>query len=213
MLAAVLTFSAASALIVMLPGPDTLVVVRNLVRGGRGQAVRTAVGVLSGLVVWVGTASLGLSALLRASRTGYDVLRIVGAAYLLYLGVQSLRSRTVPMSGADAGGDSLPVAARRRGLLGVGYGAGLATDLLNPKVGVFFVTFLPGFVPHGENVGLATLLFGAIFILQTALYFTVVVSLASRVTGWMTNMRTKRRLDRATGLVLIGFGLRLATEA
>lgn len=203
MLTALLACSAASALIVMLPGPDTLVVVRNLLRGGRGQAIRTALGVLSGLVVWVGTAALGLSAVLRASRTGYDVLRIVGAAYLLYLGIQSLRARRLPMD------DSLP----RRGLLGSGYGAGLATNLLNPKVGVFFVTFLPGFVPHGASVGLSTLAFGGIFILQTGIYFAVLIALASRILAWLSSVRTKRRLDRATGVVLIGFGLRLASEA
>lgn len=208
MLTALLTVSAASALIVMLPGPDTLVVVRNLVRGGRSQAIRTAMGVLTGLVVWVGTASLGLSALLRASRTGYDVLRIAGAAYLLYLGVQSLRARTVRMEDGPTD-DALP----RRSLLGFGYGAGVATDLLNPKVGVFFVTFLPGFVPHGASVGLSTLAFGGIFIAQTGIYFAVLIALASRILAWMSSARTKRRLDRATGMVLIGFGLRLATEA
>jgi threonine/homoserine/homoserine lactone efflux protein len=207
MLTALLTFSAASALIVMLPGPDTLVVVRNLLRGGRSQAIRTALGVLTGLVVWVGTAALGLSALLRASHTGYDVLRIAGAAYLLYLGVQSLRARALPMSEGPA--DALP----RRSLLGFGYSAGVATDLLNPKVGVFFVTFLPGFVPHGASVGLSTLAFGSIFILQTGIYFAALIAMASRILAWMSSVQTRRRLDRATGMVLIGFGLRLATEA
>jgi len=217
MLAALLTFTTASVLIVLLPGPDTLVVVRNLLRGGRRQATWAAAGVLVGLVVWVTTAALGLSALLRASRTGYDVLRIAGAAYLLFLGVQSLRSRAVPMSGEPAMGDEHPQPRARRArsrpaLLGRGFGAGLATDLLNPKVGVFFVTFLPGFVPHGANVAAASAAFGAIFIVETAIYFAVLVGLATKVTRWMNDPRIRRRLERATGVVLVGFGVRLATE-
>jgi len=208
-LAALLTFTTASVLIVLLPGPDTLVVVRNLLRGGRRQAASAAVGVLTGLMIWVATAALGLSALLRASHTGYDVLRFVGAAYLLYLGVQSLRSRAVPMSGEPAMGQPRQ---NHRPLLGRGFGAGLATDLLNPKVGVFFVTFLPGFVPHGANVATASLAFGAIFIVETGIYFAVLVGLAAKVTRWMNEPIIRRRLERATGVVLLGFGVRLATE-
>jgi threonine/homoserine/homoserine lactone efflux protein len=204
MTTAVVTFALAAALIVLLPGPDTLVVVRNLVRGGRRTAVLTVAGVLTGLACWVVAAAFGLSALLRASHDAYLVLRIVGAVYLVWLGIQSLRARSVTLS-ADA--------PTRRGLLGRGYGAGLATDLLNPKVGVFFVTFLPGFVPSGEPVGTTSLVFGAIFVVETAIYFAVLLLLAGRVTGWMNHPVVRRRLDRATGAVLIAFGARLATES
>jgi threonine/homoserine/homoserine lactone efflux protein len=207
-LGALLGFAAASILIVLLPGPDTLVVVRNLLRGGRRRAIATVAGVLSGLVVWVVSTSLGLSALLRASHTGYDVLRYVGGAYLLWIGVQALRGKTAP-----TGDEADVVAPRRYGpLLGSGYVAGVATDLLNPKVGVFFVTFLPAFVPKGSDIGVVTLSFGAIFIAETAIYFAVLIGIADRVIGWMTNARTRQRLDRAAGLVFIGFGVRLATE-
>jgi threonine/homoserine/homoserine lactone efflux protein len=202
-----LGFAAASVLIVLLPGPDTLVVVRNLVRGGRRRAAATVVGVLSGLVIWVAVASLGLAAVLRASHTGYDVLRYVGGAYLIYVGVQALRSRV-----AAAGVDEGPAPRRYGPLLGSGYVAGLATDLLNPKVGVFFVTFLPAFVPRGADVGWVTLALGAVFILETLLYFIALIGVADRVVAWMTDTRTRRRLDKGAGLVFIGFGLRLATE-
>jgi threonine/homoserine/homoserine lactone efflux protein len=161
------------------------------------------VGVLSGLVVWVVGAALGLSALLRASHDGYTALRIAGGVYLVWLGVRSLRSRA----------SALDVPAGRRGLLGTGYGAGLATDLLNPKVGVFFVSFLPGFMPHGRHdVGALSLLLGGVFIAETAIYFAVLIRLAARVTRWMTDERTRRRLDRGTGFVLLGLGARLAAE-
>ncbi len=206
MLVALATFAVASVLIVLLPGPDTLVVVRSLVRGGRSRGLATVLGILCGLSVWVTAAALGLSALLRASEVGYSALRFAGAAYLLWLGVQSFRSRGAASSPADA----VPA---RGGVLGTGFMAGLLTDLLNPKVGVFFVTFLPGFVPAGYSVGWLSLLLGAIFIAETALYFAVLLGLAARVTAWMTAPRTRRRLDVLTGRVLVAFGVRLATES
>ena len=196
-------FTLAAVLIVLLPGPDTLVVLRNLLRGGRGAAIRTVLGVLTGLAVWVVTAALGLSAVLRASHDAYLALRIAGAAYLIWLGVQSLRSR-----GAVA--DEAPT--RRRGLIGTGYPAGLATDLLNPKVGVFFVTFLPSFVPRGYPVGWVTLLLGGVYVGLTALYFAVLIAVSRPVTRWLSTRHIRRRMDRLTGLVLLGFGLRLSLE-
>jgi len=202
MLLSVGTFTFAAMLIVLLPGPDTLVVLRNLVRGGRVAAARTVLGVLSGLVVWVGAAALGLSAVLRASHDAYSALRVAGALYLLWLGVQSLRAR----------GHQPHHAVQRRGLVATGYFAGLTTNLLNPKVGVFFVTFLPGFVPHGYSVGWVSLMLGAIFVVLTASYFTVLLALSGRVARWLNTVRIRRRMDRVTGLVLIGFGLKLALE-
>ena len=211
MLTALLTFTVAAGLIVLLPGPDTLVVLRNLLRHGRRRAALTVAGVLTGLTVWVAVAALGLSAVLRASTDAYAALRIAGAVYLLWLGIQSLRARRPALGDAGVFTTEGGPASTRRGLLGSGYGSGLATDLLNPKVGVFF-TFLPGFVPRGESVGTTTLLLGAVFVAETALYFTVLLLLAGRITGWMAHPRVQRRLDRATGLVLVGFGVRLAVE-
>jgi threonine/homoserine/homoserine lactone efflux protein len=201
MLVALAAFSLAAALIILLPGPDTLVMIRSIVRGGRSRGVSTACGNLLGLAVWVSAAALGLSALLRASHLGYDVLRIAGAGYLIWLGVQSIRLRRTPTDD------------RRSGLVGTGFLAGLITNLLNPKVGVFFVTFLPGFVPHGYPVGATSLIFGAIFVLETAVYWIVLLGLAAKVTHWMNQPRTRRRLDATAGAVLIAFGARLAVES
>ena len=206
MLTASVTFALAAALIVLLPGPDTLVVLRNLVRGGRRRAALTVAGVLCGLSVWVVAAALGMAALLHASEQAYLALRVVGAGYLLWLGVQTLRSRSVPDLVPDTAAE-LPTGGRGRG-----FGAGLATDLLNPKVGVFFVTFLPGFVPDGQPVGAASLAFGAIFVVETAAYFALLLFLAGRITGWLRDTTVRRWLDRTTGTVLIGFGLRLVVE-
>ena len=204
MLLSVLAFTGAAALIVLLPGPDTLVVVRSILRGGRRQGILTALGNLTGLTIWVTCAVLGIAALLRASEVGYDVLRVVGACYLLFLGVQAWRSR------GQVADEDAP--AERSSVLGTGFRAGILTNLLNPKVGVFFVTFLPGFVPSGASVATITALYGVIFVVLTALYWVVLLGLAGRVTAWMNTPKIRRRLDIATAGVLVAFGIRLATE-
>jgi threonine/homoserine/homoserine lactone efflux protein len=204
---AVLGFSLAAGLIVLLPGPDTLVVLRSLIREGRPRARRTVLGVLTGLTIWAGCAVLGLSALLRASHDGYLALRLVGAVYLCVLGIQAFRARGVSAE-LTSGGEG----KRRRGVIGTGYVAGLTTDLLNPKVGVFFVTFLPAFVPHGEPIGPVTLLFGALFVIETGLYFVLFLAFADRLMAGMQRPRVRLVLDKCTGAVLVGFGLRLALE-
>ena len=214
-------FTVAAVLIVLLPGPDTLVVLRNLVRGGRRTAARTAAGVLTGLAVWVLAAALGLSALLRASHDGYLALRIAGGCYLVWLGVQSWRSRgapaTTPASTTATAPTSTPTSTPASPIEAgpgwrTGYAAGLATDLLNPKVGVFFVTFLPGFIPAHRSVAGTSLLMGAIFVALTAAYFVALLAAAGRVVRWMGDRRVRRRMDRATGAVLLAFGVRLILE-
>lgn len=202
MLLNVLAFVGAATLIVLLPGPDTLVVVRSILRGGRRQGTLTALGNLTGLTIWVAAAALGIAALLHASQIGYDVLRGVGACYLIYLGVTAFASRGVVHDAPQA----------RAGVLGTGYRAGVLTNLLNPKVGVFFVTFLPGFVPHGTSAGVMTAVFGAIFVILTALYWVLLLAVSGKVTAWMNAPTIRRRLDIATSGVLIAFGVRLATE-
>ncbi|MEP6600086.1 MAG: LysE family translocator [Actinomycetota bacterium] len=208
MLVEIAAFSAAAALIVLLPGPDTLVVLRSLLRHGRPHAGWTVIGVLSGLAIWVCVAALGLSAVLRASDDAYLALRVAGGIYLIWLGVRSLRAR---LSGASthAARHRQP---RRPGLMDSGYAAGLATDLLNPKVGVFFVTFLPGFVPPGQSVGVVSLLLGAIFIVEAAAYFAILLVVSGSVTRWLDTPQIRRRMDRITGAVLIAFGVRLVLE-
>jgi threonine/homoserine/homoserine lactone efflux protein len=214
-LIALASFLLASVLIVLLPGPDTLVVVRGLVRGGRSGGVSTAAGVLCGLVVWVTATSLGLSALLQASEVGYDVLKAAGACYLVWIGARSLLS--VWRGPGDAAalaieGDG-PMAPAPARLGGSGFVAGFLTDILNPKVGVFFVSFLPGFVPAGDHaVGWTMLGFGAVFTMLTALYFLGMVAMSGTIATWMASPRIRRRLDAMTGLVLVGFGVRLAIE-
>ncbi len=187
----------------LLPGPDTVVILRSIVRGGRRRGVATVLGIQTGLVLWITAAVLGLAALLRASEVTYTVLRVVGAAYLVWLGVQSLRTRGTRL---DAPG------TQRQPLGGTGYWAGLLSNVLNPKVGVFFVTFLPAFVPSGAAVVPTLLLYGAVFIALNLAYQLPLVLLADRVTRLVSRPRVRRAMDVVTGTVLIGFGIRLASE-
>jgi RhtB (resistance to homoserine/threonine) family protein len=198
-----LTFLAAATLIIVAPGPDTLLVTRNVFRRGRRGGFVTAAGTVTGLALWSVAAALGLSALLAASRVGYDVVRVAGGLYLIWLGVQSLRSQgAVPAAPTEA-----PPMPMHRAYL-----SGVLSNLLNPKIGVFFVTFLPGFVPTGAPVGSTAALLGALFVVETALWLVVVVWLVGRGSGWLSRRGVRRWLDRVTGVVLIGFGVRVAAE-
>jgi len=203
MAVALLTFLAAATLLIVAPGPDTLLVTRNVFRRGRRGGLVTAAGTVTGLALWSAAAALGLSALLAASRVGYDVVRVAGGLYLIWLGVQSLRSHGVV---AAAPAEAPPIAMHRA------YLSGVLSNLLNPKIGVFFVTFLPGFVPTGAPVGATAALLGALFVVETGLWLVVLVWLVGRGTGWLSERGVRRWLDRVTGVVLIGFGIRVAAE-
>lgn len=212
MLTTVTAFSVAAALLVVLPGPDTLAVVRGMIRGGRRRAIWTGLGGLTGLVIWVSITAAGLAAVLHASHAGYTALKWVGAAYLLWLGVQSFRSRTLsPVAEPGGTGATDPSHIRRRPFQG--FTTGLATNLLNPKIGVLFVALLPGFVPSGHSVGAMSLLLGGIYVAETAVYVTVLIALSGTVVDWMARPRVRRRLDRLMGLVFVGFGVQLVAEA
>ncbi len=212
MTAALVGFALATTLLILAPGPDSLLVMRNTVRGGRRAGLATAAGTLSGLLVWAIGATLGLSALLQASRVGYDVLRFAGAAYLIWLGVTTLglfrRRTTHTHHQAEPAGPTAPVAR-----LGRVYLNGLVSNVFNPKIGVFFIAFLPGFIPAGESTAMFSLTLGLWFVVETGLWLATVVWMVTRGVGWLRRTTVQRWIERATGAVLIGFGLRLATEA
>ena len=224
MTTALLGFALASTLVILAPGPDSMLVMRNTMRGGRRAGWVTACGTLSGLTIWALAAALGLSALLRVSHVGYDILRFCGAAYLLWLGVTSLahfRRKNTAEPVAQAGGSAPavpgptvpgrtgPGAARPRRA----YLNGMLSNLLNPKISVFFMAFLPAFVPAGASAVGFSLVLGIWFIAETGLWLAVVAWLADRGVRWLRRPAVQRWMERITGIVLIGFGLRLATES
>jgi threonine/homoserine/homoserine lactone efflux protein len=220
MTAALLAFALAATVLILAPGPDSLLVMRNTLRGGRRAGWVTAGGTLSGLLVWVVAAVLGLSELLRVSRVGFDILRFAGAAYLIWLGVSSLGlGRRKPARNQPTGQPGTPVTPRvadePAGTAPAGwprvYLNGLLSNLFNPKIGVFFVAFLPGFIPAGVPAAQFSLALGLWFIAETGAWLATLAWLVARGVGWLRRSAVQRWLERVTGLVLIGFGVRLAT--
>jgi threonine/homoserine/homoserine lactone efflux protein len=213
MLTGLLGFALATTLLIVAPGPDTMVVIRNTLRGGRRPGVTTSAGILTGLFIWAVAAALGLSALLQASRVGYDVLRFAGAVYLTWLGLTSLglfrRRGTRHQDGVEDPAEAQrPAVTPRRAYLN-----GVMSNLFNPKIGVFFIAFLPGFIPAGQSAMVSSFLLGMWFVAETGLWLAALVWMATRGVGWLRHSAAQRWLERATGVVLIGFGVRLATEA
>jgi len=212
MTATLAAFALAATLLILAPGPDSMLVLRNTLRGGRRAGWVTASGTMSGLLVWATAAALGLSALLQASRVGYDVLRIAGACYLAWLGLTSLglfrRAEPAPETGDRPGPpvrDETNRVTRRRLYL-----TGLVSNLLNPKIGVFFIAFLPGFIPSRSPAPALSFGLGLWFVAETGVWLATVAWLAARGVGWLSRPGRRRWLERATGVVLIGFGVRLA---
>ncbi len=197
-----LPFLAIAILLIVIPGPDTAMVTKNAVVGGRRSGVLAAVGVSVGLTIWTAAAALGIAALLRASTVGFDALKIAGAVYLTVIGIQLLRSRGVVADTPAARGAS-GIRAFRQGIL---------SDLGNPKIAVFFTSLLPQFV-HGHGSAFAPLLvLGVVFAVLTLAWLAAYAFAVGHASGWLRRPAVRRALDRFTGIVLIGFGVRLALE-
>ena len=198
-----LAFTAAAAVLTITPGADTAMVLRTSTSDGPRAGVATALGICLGLLVWGAGAAFGLTALLAASALAFTVLKWLGAAYLVYLGVRLLLR---PRSAMAAGGVT---SANRTGSLGA-FRRGLLTNLLNPKVGVFYISFLPQFIPHGVNVAAFSLLLAGVHVALSLAWLCLLVALTVPLARVLSRPAVVRGLDRLTGCVFLGFGLRLA---
>lgn len=205
---ALLAFSAAAGLLTITPGLDTALVLRTAAVEDPSKARLAAAGICTGCLAWGSATALGLTALLALSRIAYQSLRIVGACYLIYLGVQMWRRRHADIALATDSGRAQNVGKTPRQW----FVRGLLTNLLNPKVGVFYVTFLPQFVPLGASVGWYCLLFTLIHVAQGMIWLTLLTMAIRPLRVWLERPRVLRSLDRTTGAVLIGSGLALAFE-
>jgi threonine/homoserine/homoserine lactone efflux protein len=198
-----LPFLIASILVTMIPGADMALITRQVLVGGPALAQKTIFGNLTGLLVHGFALAVGLSALLVASATAYTVVKLAGAAYLLYLGVQALLASRHPPS------DAPPAAlvAPRRAFL-----AGLVSTVLNPKPALFFLTFLPQFVDRDAAVLPQTLTLAGIHVVVGLVWLSAYARVVHRARTLLTAPRVKAWLERTTGAVLIAFGLRVAVE-
>ena len=199
-------FVGVSAFLIVTPGPDMALVTRNALAGGGRAAAFTAVGVGLGILAWAVAAALGVAALLNGSAPAFTLLKLAGAAYLILLGVRALLSSTA----ADAAKSAEPASGRAIGA-GEALRQGALGNLLNPKAGVIFVSILPQFVAPGDSLPrlLAMLLAFEVMIVGWLIGYGVLVG---RVGRSRLGASARRVLERVTGAVLIGLGLRLAVE-
>jgi threonine/homoserine/homoserine lactone efflux protein len=200
-------FVAVSAVVICTPGQDTALTIRNTLAGGRRSGLATAAGVSMGQAVWTLAASAGVVALLSASEPAFRALKLAGAAYLIYLGAQSLLSA---ISGRGHSGNAIgqgaplaPLRALRQGMV---------SNLGNPKMAVFFASLLPQFVPAGSDSFAALLALGLLFCSLTLAWLALYAVAIAKVQRFLTG-RVRRALDAATGVVLVAFGIRLADDS
>ena len=200
-------FIGVAAIVILLPGPDTAVVTKNVLMHGRDAALATSFGVCTGLAVWTLAAALGVASLVRASAVAFTTLKLVGALYLVWLGIQTLRAaRHVAADHGPNNPGREPIGIRG------GFRQGLFSDLANPKIAVFFTSLFPQFVSSGHAVLIPFLVLGAIFVVMTLAYLCVYSLIAARATETLQKPRVKAALDRITGTVLVAVGIRLALE-
>lgn len=192
-----LPFLAVSAVVVVTPGVDMALVTKNALLHGRTAARATALGVNLGIFIWSLSAALGLAAVIAASAVAFTAIKLVGALYLVYLGVRALLGSHEPAL----------VPAR-----GNAFRQGLASNLLNPKIAVFFTSLLPQFVDADHAQPQDLLLLGVLFNLLGVIWLLAYAELAARGRNLLGRPRIKRAFDRLTGVVLVGLGVRLAFE-
>jgi threonine/homoserine/homoserine lactone efflux protein len=205
MLHGMLAFVAVSAVVICTPGQDTALTIRNTLTGGRPSGVATAGGVALGQAVWTIAASAGVVALLGASEPVFRAVKLVGAAYLVYLGLQSLATALARRAHENNVRTSAPLSPQRA------LRQGVLSNLGNPKMAVFFASLLPQFAPEGDASIAALLALGFLFCAMTFAWLTFYATAVARL-GRLLTGSVKRALDAVTGLVLIALGLRLATE-
>ena len=193
------------SLAMIVPGPDMLFVLGTGMRGGPRAGLLATCGVATSEAIHILLAAVGLSALFATTPTAFTAVRIVGAVYLVFLGLQAIRGKR---STLDSGASTAAVSDRRA------YVRGLLTNLLNPKMVTFTIALLPQFVDrHHGQVAMQFLVLGAIFVAFEFVVDGTVGVLAGRIGRWLLQRhRARRRLDVATGGLFIGLGVRLAAE-
>ena len=194
-------------LLIILPGPDTAIATKNTLTVGRMGGLKTALGTCCALLIHTSAAVLGLSAIIVKSALLFSIFKYVGAVYLIYLGIKTLvalRKKEVAASvEVNASSQFENKSCFKQGFL---------TNLLNPKVAVFFLTFLPQFVDAGSNTFLPFLIMGFTYTVLTAIWFFLYVYLLNQISTFMKKPIAQNMIEGITGTILIGFGIKLALE-
>ena len=198
-------FLGVSLTVILTPGQDTALTIRNTLLAGRRRGVWTAVGVVNGQVVWAIAASAGLAAVLLASQPAFMALRLLGAAYLVFLGAQAIVSAVRGRRVEAAVGPVEALSSRRA------YRQGLLSNLGNPKMAIFFTSLLPQFAT-GDATFWTMLSLGVVFAAITLLWLSAYAVAVAKAESVLRGTGFRRVLDAVTGTVLVAFGLRLAAE-
>lgn len=210
MLESFAAFAVFAAVLTITPGLDTVLVLRTTAVSGRRAGFVAILGILLGCLMWAVVSALGVTAVLAASDLAFTALRIAGAAYLGYLGLMALwRARRLqPVEPPPA--DTAPSPAAAAMTPAAAFRAGLLANLLNPKIGVFYLSAMPQFLPAGVNALAGSLALAAIHVVEGAIWLSLVVLAVNRARRWLTRPTVRRRLDQLTGVAFLAFGLRLA---
>lgn len=203
-----LSFLVAITLLSVTPGVDTLLVIRNTARGGIREGIVTSLAICCGLFVHASVSALGISLILLQSAWAFSVLKLLGAAYLVWLGVQSLlsarRGQALPVAGVDA--------PRRRVSLWVPIREGFLSNVLNPKTVVFYMAFLPQFIAPGDPALLKSLWLALVHFVIANVWQIGIVLMIGRAGHWLAKRWVSRVLEGVTGSVLVAFGVKLAMQ-
>lgn len=210
------SFTLVVGLLTLTPGVDTALIVRTAAVGHRQRAWGVVAGIQTGTLIWGILTSLGITALLTASGLAYEVLRWIGAAYLIWMGATMLwrtRRNSGHASEVTAVGREERDGVSERGAFLAGWRRGAATNLLNPKMGAFYVALLPQFIPAGASPLVFGVLLAGIHIALGVVWSAILVIVARRLRSVLQRPTTRRAMDRVTGTVIAGFGVKLALSS
>jgi threonine/homoserine/homoserine lactone efflux protein len=199
MMTKIAAFAVMSLIVTITPGPDSLLVLRSSLLGGRRTGARVAGGATAGSLAWGICSAAGLTAILAASAQLYRAVQLAGACYLVFLGIRGLRA---------VGGHTSSSRPERT----PGFRTGLLSNLLNPKVGLFFLAIMPQLIPHHASVTMYALAFAITDMVIAGTWLTIVAWISDKAGTLLRRPRVRTALDRATGTVLVALGLKVAAE-
>lgn len=207
----ILAFTGIAAILTLTPGADTMLVMRNVLTRGQRAGILTTVGICSGLFFHATLSALGLSLILVRSAAVFEMVKLIGACYLIFLGGQSLwralHHGAIKISDTDEGTIIKQKRERSRSVI-----EGLLSNVLNPKVAIFYLAFLPQFISPGDSVLAKSVLLAGIHFTLGIVWLSLVTIFLGRMRALLTRPRVQRAIEATTGAVLIAFGARLALE-
>jgi len=190
--------------LIILPGPDTAIMTKNTLTVGKQGGFKTMIGICCALSIHTLTAIVGLSAIIAKSALLFSIFKYIGAVYLIYLGIKSLWT----LRNQEATETVVKFKYKNTS----SFKQGFLTNLLNPKIAVFFLTFLPQFVNPGSHAFMPFLILGMTYIILTIVWYLFYIYLLNQISAFMKKPKTQKVIEGITGTILIGFGIKLALE-